>query len=301
MKSLLILMVFIHSLLAFDYSLEPKKVSKTTYCFFGLSEVMDERNNGNMSNSCFVNMGTHYLVIDSGPTYSYALQAYEKMKEIKNLPISYVVNTHVHDDHWLGNAYYAEIGVKIIGSHAFKNEPKVEKTRMQQRITPEAYAKTTQEFPSIFVEEEMLLNINALKVNLISVNKKAHTHSDLLVYIPHERMVFVGDLVFNDRLPSIRDGSLTGWLEALDEVRKMDVDYIIGGHGKIVDRSSVDMTYNYIKTMKEKVAAFIEDGEEIADVVNMLTMDEYKDVNFYDSMHRQNVEIAYRMLEWESE
>ena len=76
---------------------------------------------------------------------------------------------------WLGNAYYAEIGVKIIGSHAFKNEPKVEKTRMQQRITPEAYAKTTQEFPSIFVEEEMLLNINALKVNLISVNKKAHT------------------------------------------------------------------------------------------------------------------------------
>jgi len=301
LKSLLILTVFIHSLLAFDYSLEPKKVSETTHCFFGLSEVMDERNNGNMSNSCFVNIGTSYLVIDSGPTYSYALQAYAKMKEIKNLPISYVINTHVHDDHWLGNAYYAEIGVKIIGSHAFKNELKVEKTRMQQRITPEAYAKTTQVFPSIFVENEMVLDIDGTKVNLISVNKKAHTHSDLLVYIPNEKMVFVGDLVFNDRLPSIRDGSLTGWLETLDEVRLMDVDYIIGGHGKIVERTSVDMTYNYIKTMKEKVTAFIEEGEEIADVVNMLTMDEYKNVNFYDSMHRQNVEIAYRMLEWESE
>jgi len=301
LKSLLILTVFIHSLFAFDYSLEPKKVSETTHCFFGLSEVMDERNNGNMSNSCFVNIGTSYLVIDSGPTYAYAQQAYAKMKEIKNLPISYVINTHVHDDHWLGNAYYAEIGVKIIGSHAFKNEPKVEKTRMQQRITPEAYAKTTQVFPSIFVENEMVLEIDGEKVKLISVNKKAHTHSDLLVYIPNEKMVFVGDLVFNDRLPSIRDGSLKGWLEALDDVRLMDVDYIIGGHGKIVDRTSVDMTYNYIKTMKEKVAAFIEEGEEIADVVNMLTMDEYKDVNFYDSMHRQNVEIAYRMLEWESE
>lgn len=301
MKSLLIITVFIHSLLAYDYSLEPKKISETTHCFFGLSEVMDERNNGNMSNSCFVNMGTSYLVIDSGPTYSYALQAYEKMKEIKNLPISYVINTHVHDDHWLGNAYYAEIGVKIIGSSAFKDEEKVEMTRMQKRITSEAYAKTTQEFPSVFVENTMILDIDEKKVHLISVNKKAHTDSDLLVYIPNEKMVFVGDLVFNDRLPSIRDGNLKGWVKALDEVRLMDVNFIIGGHGKIVDRSSVDMTYNYVKTLKEKVTAFIEDGEDIADVINMVKMEEFKDINLYDTMHRQNVEIAYRMLEWESE
>ena len=301
MKSLLILFVFIHSLLAFDYTLEPKKVSETTHCFFGLSEVMDERNNGNMSNSCFVNMGTSYLVIDSGPTYQYAAQAYEKMKEIKNLPISYVINTHVHDDHWLGNAYYAEIGVTIIGSTAFKDEVKVEMTRMQKRISPEAFAKTTQEFPSVFVEDEKILNINSQKVHLVSVNKKAHTDSDLFVYIPSEKMVFVGDLVFNDRIPSIRDGNLKGWIKALDEIRAMDVKFIIGGHGKIVDRSSIDMTYNYIKTLRDEVAAFIEEGEDIADVVNMVKMQEFKDVNFYDSMHRQNVEIAYRMLEWESE
>ena len=240
-------------------------------------------------------------MIDSGPTYSYALQAYEKMKEIKNLPISYVINTHVHDDHWLGNAYYAEIGVKIIGSAAFKDEPKVEKTRMQMRITPEAFLKTTQEFPTLFVENEMVLDIDSKKVHLISVNKKAHTDSDLFVYILEDKTVFVGDLVFNDRLPSIRDGSLKGWIEALDEIRTMDVKYIIGGHGKIVDRSSIDMTYNYIVTLRERVSSLIEDGEEIGDVVNMVTMDKFKDVNFYDSMHRQNVEIAYRMLEWESE
>ena len=53
-----------HSLLAFDYKLQPKEVSAAvTHCFFGYSEVMDEHNNGNISNSCFVNMGTSYLVI----------------------------------------------------------------------------------------------------------------------------------------------------------------------------------------------------------------------------------------------
>lgn len=298
MKSLLIFLVLIQFLLAFDYSLEPKKVSENTHCFFGLSEVMDERNNGNMSNSCFVNMGTSYLVIDSGPTYSYALQAYEKMKQIKNLPISYVINTHIHDDHWLGNAYYREIGVKIIGSHAFKDEVKVDMTRMQRRISPEAYEKTTQEFPTVFVEEEKILKIDGKKVHIVSVNKKAHTGSDLFVYIPSEKMVFVGDLVFNDRIPSIRDGNLKGWMDTLDEIREMDVKFIIGGHGEIVDRSSIDMTYNYVKTLRERVVALLEDGEDIADVINMVKMEEFKSVNFYDSMHRQNVDIAYRMLEW---
>ncbi len=301
MKLLFLILVYIQILPAFDYALEPKKINATTHCFFGLSEVMDEHNNGNMSNSCFVNMGTNYIVIDSGPTYSYALQAYEKIKKIKNLPISYVINTHVHDDHWLGNSYYAQLGVKIVGSSGFSSETRVETTRMQQRISPEAFLKTTQIIPLILVEDKKLLDFNGTKVHLINVNKKAHTSDDLLVYIPQRKTIFVGDLVFNDRLPSIRDGDLKGWIEILQTIKDMDLDFIVGGHGTIVDTTSVDMTYNYIKTLKEEVSTLLEEGEDISDVVNTVTMQEYKDVKFYDSMHRQNVEIAYRMLEWANE
>ena len=301
MKLLLILITLINCLYAFDYELKPKKINAATNCFFGLSEVMDEHNNGNMSNSCFVNVGSSYIVIDSGPTYSYAFQAYEEMKKIKNLPISYVINTHVHDDHWLGNSYYSELGVTIVGSSGFSSETRVETTRMQKRISPEAFLKTTQIYPLVLVENEKFLDFNGVKVHLINVNKKAHTEADLLVYIPKYKTIFVGDLVFNDRLPSIRDGSLSGWIEVLDEIRAMDVDFIIGGHGKVVDRTSIDMTYNYIKTLHTQVAKLLEDGEDIADVVNSVVMEEYKEINFYDSMHRQNVEIAYRMLEWGDE
>ncbi len=174
-------------------------------------------------------------------------------------------------------------------------------TRMQKRITKEAFTKTTQVFPTIFVDNKKTLKINDKKVEIVSVNKKAHTQSDLFVYIPSEKIIFVGDLVFNERLPSIRDGNLKGWLDTLDEIKKMDVKYIVGGHGEIVDKSSIDMTYSYLTELKEKVSLLLEDGEEIADVVNAVVMEKYKNVNFYDSMHRQNVEIAYRMLEWESE
>ncbi|WP_434656877.1 MBL fold metallo-hydrolase [Sulfurimonas sp. NW9] len=302
MKSFLLSIVLFHSLLSYDYKLQPEKVDEiTTHCFFGLPEVMDEHNNGNMSNSCFVTLGSSYLVIDSGPTYQYAQQAYQKMKAIKNLPVSYVINTHVHDDHWLGNSYYATLGAKIIGSEAFKELPKLKQTRMQRRISAEAYKKTTQVFPTVFVKKEKVLQINGNKVYIKSVNHKAHTNSDLYVYIPSKKIVFVGDLVFNQRLPSLRDGDISGWLEALEQIKKMDVQYIIGGHGENIDKKAVDFTYNYLKTLKKEVKKRLEAGEDIADVVNEVKMKKYENDPFYDSIHRQNVETAYRMLEWEDE
>lgn len=299
MKSLLLSTLLFHSLLSYDYTLSPKEVSAQTHCFFGAPEVMDERNNGNMVNSCFVNMGTSYLVIDSGPTYSYALQAYEKMKKINNLPISYVINTHIHDDHWLGNSYYDAIGVKIIGSSRFETMFKETKTRMQMRISPEAYAKTTQVFPSIFVEDEKKITLNKTDVIIKSINQKAHSDGDLLVYIPKRSIVFAGDLVFNDRLPSIRDGNVANWIEELDKIKDMKMKYVIGGHGEIIDANSMDMTYKYLTQLNKEVSELLEEGVDIGDVVNRVTMEEFKEINFYKELHRQNVETAYRILEWE--
>jgi len=288
------------SLLSFDYHLKPVQIgSSSAYCFFGLPEVMNKKNNGNMSNSCFVNMGNSYLVIDSGPTYQYAKQAYEQMKKIADLKIKYVINTHVHDDHWLGNGYYKSLGVKIIGSSAFKTLEIEAMTRMKRRISPEAYEKTRQVHPELFVDEEMVLYLDHKRVILKNIGAKAHTDSDMTIYISSKRIVFAGDLVFNDRLPSIRDGNLKSWLEALDEILLLDVDYIVGGHGTIVTRKSVEMTYEYLKTLRDEVLRLMDEGEEIGDVVNAVTMDKFKNINLYDSMHRQNVETAYRMLEWE--
>jgi len=125
---------------------------------------------------------------------------------------------------------------------------------------------------------------------------KKHSNSDLYIYIPSKRIVFVGDLVFNDRVPSIRDGNLAGWIEALDEVKALDVDYIVGGHGAMITPDSVVMTYNYLSDLKNAVAEAIENDVGIDDAVNTITLDKYKSIKLYDMMHRQNVEVAYRIL-----
>ena len=301
MRSLLVCILFFHSLHAFDYKLKPEKVNATTYCFFGLPEAIDEHNNGNMVNSCFVDMGKSYLVVDSGPTYQYAQQAYTKMKEIRDLPIAYLVNTHVHDDHWLGNGYYKELGVNIIGSVKFQDETKLDVTRMQRRVSKDAYEKTTQVFPNLFVDKEKTFTVDGKNIVITGVNKKAHTSSDLLVYIPDYSTLFVGDIVFNDRIPSLRDGNILEWIKELEAIRALHVKNIIGGHGSKVDSASLDFTYGYLVELRDKVAKAIEDGKDIEDTINSVEMPKYKNIHMYETMQRQNVETAYRTMEWSND
>lgn len=302
MKSFWTILIAVHSLLAFEYGLKPTKVGEGVYCFFGKPEVMDAKNNGNMVNSCFVSTGKSWLVIDSGPTYLYAKEAHRSVNKIKKMPVSYVINTHTHDDHWLGNGYYLSVGATILGSAEFKDLLIASETpRMEQRISPKAYSLTVPTIPASLISQDEMLNINDMKIKIIYVDYKAHTNSDLFVYIPKLKALFGGDLIFNDRILSLRDGNINGWIKILEEIKEMDLNIIVGGHGELSDISALDMTYNYLKELRAEILEALDKEIEIDEAVETIKMQKYKDIALYELMHRQNVEVTYRMLEWENE
>ncbi|MFT7860025.1 MAG: MBL fold metallo-hydrolase [Sulfurimonas sp.] len=299
MRLLVVISILFTSLLAFEYKLQVTKVSDDIHCFFGEPQAINTHNNGNMVNSCFVDMGNSYIVIDSGPTYNYAQEAHSIMKTIKGQAVTLVVNTHAHDDHWLGNSYYKKLSIDIVGSAQFANEGKITVTRMQRNVTKEAYKNTTQEFPNLLVEDKKTLMIDTQKVEFTRVHDKAHSSSDLLVYIPSKSVLFAGDLVFNDRLPSLRDGNINRWIEELSKMREGNYTYIIGGHGDMVYKHSIDITYKYLVALKKEILNALDEGIEIDEAVNSIVIEKFKNIPMYDLLHRQNVETAYRTLEWE--
>ncbi len=286
--------------IAFEYGLTPSKVNENVYCYFGKPEVMNRENNGNMVNSCFVDAGTSWLVVDSGPSYMYAKEALLHVNTIKKMSVEFVINTHVHDDHWLGNGYFASHGATIIGSFIFKEDIHSDETpRMAHRISPKAYAGTVPTIPTQFISQDESLDVGNLHVKLINVDYKAHTQSDLLVYIPQIKTLFAGDLIFNERLPSLRDGDINGWIKALEMIKAMDLKTVIGGHGTVTNLDSLNFTYKYLVNMRDSVRKMMDDGMDIDEVVDNLKMSEYTQVPFYDDIHRQNIELVYRILEWE--
>jgi glyoxylase-like metal-dependent hydrolase (beta-lactamase superfamily II) len=133
----LLLLTFVSQ--AFEYNLVPQKLTDDVYCFFGKPENISKENGGNMVNTCFVKTKEGFVVIDSGPTYGYASQAYMQMQKIAPLPVKYVVNTHDHDDHWLGNSFYKEKGALLIGPETYEQniQPGMA-TRMEKSVGKES-------------------------------------------------------------------------------------------------------------------------------------------------------------------
>ncbi|WP_345986259.1 MBL fold metallo-hydrolase [Sulfurimonas sp. HSL-1656] len=302
MKMLWTVWLSITSALAFEYHLEPVNVDRGIYCFFGKPEAMNTVNNGNMVNSCYVDTGRRWLVIDSGPTHAYAKEAAAKMQAIKAQPTALVIDTHVHDDHWLGNGYFAAAGIPVYGPGLFQKavNPQ-ETTRMQKRISPEAYAGTQVVLPSHSIDANETLDVDGETLRIIRLTRKAHTAEDLMVYLPKRETLFAGDLVFNDRIPSLRDGDLHGWIAALETVQAMPLKHIIGGHGKNTGKDALQMTYVYLTQLRDRVRDAIDDGIGIAEATKTIRLDAFRSVALYDAMHAQNVEVAYRMLEWDDE
>ncbi len=265
--------------------------------------MMNKTNNGNMVNSCYVDMGDAWVVIDSGPTYSYAKEAHSKIRKIKDQKIKYVINTHSHDDHWLGNGYYQSIGSTIVGSKVFSTEIAVHETpRMQNHITKAAYHLTTVTLPTHFIDKEKeVFTMGHNTMNIIPITRQAHSKGDLIIHFPELNLLFAGDLVFNDRLLSLHDGQINHWILALKFIDDMNVQTIVGGHGKKYNKAATGVSLSYLLDLKAAVLEALEADMGIDEAVKSITLPQYQNLKMFMSVHKQNVETAFRTLEWESE
>lgn len=300
MRIVLASLALVSIMSAYELSLTPKQITPEVVCFFGEPEAMNTTNNGNMVNTCYLDTQKSYVVIDSGSSYAYAESAYNAMQKIKPLPVSLVVNTHVHDDHWLGNGFFTARGVKVLGSDDFNHNADTHvPTRMQTRISPEAYAKTVPTLPSETVESDRNISVGDQTIELHLMKHRAHSEKDLVIFVPKLKVLFAGDLVFNDRVPSLKGGDINGWIDALDALKQFGATTIIGGHGYRTDKEAMKMTYTYLTQMRSEVRKAIDSGQGIDETTQTVVMEPFKSLRMYETMHRANVEAAYRTLEWE--
>jgi glyoxylase-like metal-dependent hydrolase (beta-lactamase superfamily II) len=297
-KYVTILLLLLSSLYGFEYHLKPKKVAEDVYCFFGVPEEISRENGGNMVNTCFVHTKEGFVVIDSGPTFAYADQAYKEMQKIAKLPVKYVINTHDHDDHWLGNSFYKSKNALLIGPRSYEQNVVVGmKSRMQSILGSKLYGKTSIVKLDKIVDDNLTLKVGERHFMIKKLVKKAHTQGDLIVYLSKEKVLFVGDLVFNDRVTSIRDGSLIGSIKALKKIDAFKPIVVVGGHGYKTDANSTKILKKYLTEMKKEVLEALDNDISIDQVTKRVIMPEFKNMKLYDVLHSRNVFEAYRELE----
>ena len=290
------------SLFGFEYKLEPKKVSENVWCFFGKLEMPTKENGGNMSNHCYIKANSSYILLDSGPTYKYAQTAYEEMSKIEKLPVSYVLNTHEHDDHWMGNSFYKEkFNAKLIGVELQdKNYEEGQKTRMHKLLTKDAINGTKIVKLDSHIKEKKTMILDGEKFVFVPVGQ-GHSHYDVFVYMPERKVLFAGDLVMNGRITSNREGLVLGQLKALKTIKEYDFDVLVPGHGFDVSKKAMDESVKYFSLLKERILAAVEEDTGLEGVTKFVKMLEFKDKAMFDLLNAPNVHRAYGELEFYEE
>jgi len=298
MKTILFLSLLNFSLQAFEYNLVPQKLAEDVYCFFGKTENISKENGGNMVNTCFVQTKEGFVVIDSGPTYAYASQAYDQMQKIANLPVKYVIITHDHDDHWQGNSFYKSKGALLMGPRTYEQNVVVGmETRMQRVLGKELYGQTKIVKLDTIADNNLSITVGNQIFQIKQLTPIAHTKGDLIIYMPKRKILFAGDLVFNDRLTSLRDGSILGSLKALKKIDAYHAEVIIGGHGYKTDINATEALESYLTTMKKEVLDAQDHDIGMEEITKNVSMPEFKSMKLYDVLHKRNVLDAYKELE----
>jgi quinoprotein relay system zinc metallohydrolase 2 len=267
-----------------------------------VQEEVTRGNLGAIANGGFVVGAKCVAAIDPGGSYDEGLALRNALASRTRTPVCYVINTHMHPDHIFGNAAFKRDDVKFVGHSKL---PAAMAARGDtylhalQRELGDAAAGSDVIAPDLLVNGTMSLDLGGRKLELRAW-KTAHTDNDLTIYDDKSGTLWLGDLLFVDRIPAL-DGNLRGWLAAIKELRSMRVRHAVPGHGRARELwpQPLASEERYLASLADDVKAAIRLRLSLQQTVDKLGNIEQQKWLLFDAYHRRNVTAAYAELEWE--
>lgn len=202
--------------------------------------------------------------------------------------IDRLVNTHANPDHYFGNQLLKDSEIiataKTAEGMAEFNPALLEGLGANWRAMGEAgeflfetmgrkfdFSGVEVTLPTRTFEEKLTLQVGSKTVELVDVGP-AHTASDTLVIVPEDRIVFTGDILFNEGTPIMWAGPIENWIAACDTICGLDVETVVPGHGPITDKQAVRNLKAYFEYVRDEARARLEAGmgwEEAAEDINL--------------------------------
>ncbi len=215
---------------------------------------------GGGANSVILTGSEGTLVVDSKLDIESANAELAVLDGLTQVPLRYLVNTHVHPDHTGGNEAYGQRGAIIIAR---------EETRAilaaGQRGGPPAPAAA---LPTVtFDAAPLALHLNGETV-VIQPVPAAHTTDNNIVWFVNANVFQLGDVFSATRYPVIAGGTLQGFLDAIDQVLTLanEESRFIPGNGDIEDIAALHAWRAMLVAVGANVAALIADGKTLEEV-----------------------------------
>ncbi len=277
-------------------------VAEGIYVYAGPHAEASDRNLGAVGNLGVVVGPEAVALIDTGGSHGFGRLLRKAVGEVTDLPVRYVINTHMHPDHVLGNAAFAGDEVEIVGHRRLGAALGARATHYLEagrRDIGPSFAGTRIVSPTLTVTDVLHLDLGG-RILDVKAHGTAHTDNDLTILDRQTGTLFAGDLVFVDRLPVV-DGSLKGWLGVMEQLRSIEAVRVVPGHGpvSVAWPDALAGQERYLRALLRDVRSEIESGGTIKHAIGWVAAEEKGKWERFDEDHPRNVTASFAELEWE--
>jgi len=267
----------------------------------GVHEDATAANQDGIANIGFIVGDAAVAVIDPGGSRADGDRLRASIRSRTDLPIRYVVMTHLHPDHVFGAGSFAADKPVFVG-HARMEGMLVQRGEFYRNSLADLlgideagdYAK-----PNLFVADDATLDLGGRSLH-VHAHPTAHTDNDLSILDAATGTLWIGDLLFVDRVPAL-DGSILGWLAQTGALRASPATRAVPGHGPaVVPWPGAAMAQErYLTGVVRDIRAIIARGGDIEQAVATVGLPERDRWLLFDDYNGRNVTSAYKELEWE--
>ena len=286
---------------AADLVLTPVPVAPDTYAVIGDLGGQTYENEGLNNNLGFVVTDDGVLVINTGPTARVAKALHAAIRKLTDKPVKWVVNVNSQNHYWHGNGYFKALGATIVAhkeANRLMREMGAGQLDSNKTLLKEKAEGTVLAYPTETFDAKRELKLGKTTLQLLHFGS-AHTPGDIAVWLPQQKIVFAGDIVFTERMLAIIPiGHTGGWVQAFDKLAALKPRVVIPGHGKPTDlKHAKKDTHDYLAFVRASVKKVLDGGGSLQDAVEKTNQSNFKYLANFDLLAGRNVNQTYLEME----
>jgi glyoxylase-like metal-dependent hydrolase (beta-lactamase superfamily II) len=245
----------------------------------GIHAAIARPDGNGVCNSGLVDLGGPTVVFDTSLTPTTGRELGRAAETLLGRRPSLAVNSHWHLDHSLGNQAFSSI--PIWGTRRTREILLERQGELAAALTRESIEKDLRELESRRenmrsqgARDDLEFNLQINRAILSEIGRvvltppnhtfetrlslpgdrgaelisfgRGHTDDDALLFLPHEKVVFAGDLVVVGVQPSMGSGDPAHWVVVLDQIERLGAEQIVPGHGPVVVGEGIQETRGYL-------------------------------------------------------
>ena len=295
MRYLIFILLVFSSLKAFDYKLKPIKLNENSYYFYGKEEYFSPLNGGDIANVSFIITQNCVILIDTGSSYEYGLQIKKEIEKITSKPIKYIINTHHHPDHFLGNsAFQSDIFATAYTTNEIMQNGDLYIVNLVN-IVQSAMKDTKVKAPNKDLNSK-ILDVDAYKLEVLYLD--GHTKSDVALFDLQTKILYSADLVFFKRTPATAHADIKKWIKSLEELQKIDYKILVSGHGiATTSKEPIKENILYLKYLDETLKQSAKNGLDIFEILEKPIPKEFESFTMFKEEFERSVINLYPSYE----